>query len=657
MKASETKFQPIIEGTKQYIVPLFQRAYSWDKKEWEVLWNDLVDLCNDNNKKHFMGSIVTTPVKSAPEGVATYLLIDGQQRLTTIFILLALLRDLAKSAGDEELSNEINQVMLVNPFKKEDEYFKLMPTQVDRNLFKKLMRQEPLEDQSLLYRCYHFFDRKIKGENIAILSLKEAITSRLSVVSIVLDNDDNPNLVFESLNAKGRSLTQADLIKNYLFMRIPADRQMEVYNRYWEPMQKELGEHYLTEFIWHYLIRNGATVKKGEVYFTLKERIEQADALESLKDIANFADYYRKILNPEKELNSAISNALKRINSLVITTIYPFLLNCYDDYCKERISADEFAEILNILENFIVRRFVCSVETNRLNLIFPPLHMQAKEENPADLVDGVRRILQKRRYPSDLEFSEKMRESRLYGPGDRAVRVKFILETLENSHHHKEKLSFDNLSIEHIMPQTLTEWWKNHLGENWEADHDIYLHTLGNLTLTAYNSELSNDNYLKKRQRFIESHLELNHYFSNIECWTRLEIAKRSMALSRLAIKVWNYLGNNQFMEIKSDEATGNNKPKILTIIGQQIPVSSWRDVLEQTLVSLVDIEPELFKPLVKEYPNFIGLYPDRFNRPQKLKNGYYFELSLPAKRIYDLCSQIIKFFGLSVEDWKVETD
>jgi len=174
MKASETRFQPIIEGTKQYIVPLFQRAYSWDKKEWDVLWDDLMDLCDNNNKNHFIGSIVTMPVKSVPEGVTKYLLIDGQQRLTTIFILLALMRDLAKNNGDEKLSNEINHTMLVNSYKEDDDYFKLIPTQVDRDLFKKLIRQESLNDQSQLHKCYQFFDRKIKKESIKILTFNVA---------------------------------------------------------------------------------------------------------------------------------------------------------------------------------------------------------------------------------------------------------------------------------------------------------------------------------------------------------------------------------------------------------------------------------------------------------------------------------------------------
>jgi uncharacterized protein with ParB-like and HNH nuclease domain len=262
MKASETRFQPIIEGTKQYVVPLFQRPYSWGKKEWDVLWSDLVDLCeSDEPKSHFIGSIVTMPTVSVPEGVSKYLLIDGQQRLTTIFILLATLRDLAKHSDRAELADEINQTLLVNPFKKSRDFYKLMPTQVDREYFQRLMDAEVVDGQaSQVFECYRYFERKLSQGTVGIDDLTKVVTTRLSVVSIVLDTDDNAHLVFESLNAKGRPLTQADLIRNYFFMRIHVDEQEKINAKYWNPMQDALGDN-LTECIRHYLMRNGSIVK------------------------------------------------------------------------------------------------------------------------------------------------------------------------------------------------------------------------------------------------------------------------------------------------------------------------------------------------------------------------------------------------------------
>jgi uncharacterized protein with ParB-like and HNH nuclease domain len=233
VKASETKLRPIIEGTKQYVVPLFQRPYSWNKEQWQVLWDDLVWLCeNEEPKSHFIGSIVTIPTNSVPEGVPKFLLIDGQQRLTTIFLLLAVLRDTAAAKGNEELARKIEQTLLVNPFEQGDDHFRLMPTQVDRDPFRKLVKEREAQGDSQIVRAYQFFSRKIRQEAIEVNDLVTAVTSRLSVVSIVLDQDDNAHLVFESLNAKGRPLTQSDLIRNYFFMRIPVDQQEAINAQY-----------------------------------------------------------------------------------------------------------------------------------------------------------------------------------------------------------------------------------------------------------------------------------------------------------------------------------------------------------------------------------------------------------------------------------------
>jgi len=655
MKASETNFQPIIEGTKQYVVPLFQRPYSWDKKEWDVLWTDLIDLCEyPEPKSHFIGSLVTMPTISVPEGVAKFMLIDGQQRITTIFILLAVIRDIAKNNALKDLADEISQTMLVNPFKKGVDYFKLMPTQTDREAFKKLVL-EGSDGQSQIGRCYQFFDRKIRQDNIDVRSLTKVITGRLSVVSIVLDHDDNPHLVFESLNAKGRPLTQADLIRNYFFMRIHVDQQEEIHTRYWQPMQVAMGDD-LTECIRHYLMRNGSLVKQSDVYFTLKDRVGQIDALSALEDIALFAGYYEKLLHPEKETNNSLQIALKRINRLEVTTAYPFLLNCYHDYCQGRLEIGDYLDILQTIENFIIRRFVCNVPTNELNKIFPQLYAQAILRDPGCLPKGVRAVLQTRGYPKDIEFRSRLVESKLYGAGERTTKTKLILETIETSYRHHEVVPFDSLTIEHVMPQTITDWWQEHLGEDWQADHELFLHTLGNLTLTAYNSELSNDPFPDKKVRFASSHVDLNNYFELIVNWNRDAIETRSRILADQVVNIWLYFGDEQVMPVPADGVTGKI-PRLLTILGQATTVTSWRDVLTQTMSTLAELEPEAFETLAQEYPRLISSNQNRFRRNRQLQNGYYIEVNLSAKDIYRFCTQAIETVGLSSHDWVVESD
>lgn len=658
MKASETKFQPIIEGTKQYVVPLFQRPYSWDKKQWDVLWNDLIDLCeNDEPRNHFIGSIVTMPTTSVPEGVAKYLLIDGQQRLTTIFILLTLLRDLAKSDGNTDLAEEINQTMLVNPFKRGQDYAKLLPTQADREAFQHLILHELPNEQTQVARCYQFFKRKIKSGNVNIKALNKVITTRLSVVSIVLDPDDNPHLVFESLNAKGLTLTQADLIRNYFFMRIHTDEQETIYTKYWQPMQTAMGAGgNLTECIRHFMMRNGDLVKEGEVYFTLKNRVDRGDsgnALAALQEIAKFAAYYQKLIAPEYEIHLGIRRAIQRLNRLEVTTSYPFLLNCYDDYATGRLSADEFIHILQVIENYIVRRFVCNVPTSHLNKMFPQLYSQALKQAPT-LLDGVRAALQTRGYPKDNEFRARLVDAKLYGFGERAAKTRLILETLEAAHEHKEQVPFDSqITIEHILPQTLTEWWQTHLGEDWQADHELALHTLGNLTLTAYNTELSNDTFPKKQQRLGQSHFELNRHFQDIARWDRQAIETRSQKLADLALTVWPYFGEHQSTPANEDTVTGR-APTMLTILGDRIPVTSWRDVQISTFNTIAELEPELFDKLAQE-SHFISTDATKFRRSKPLVNGYHIYVSYSAKDIYRFCLQAMETIGLTKDDWVVE--
>jgi uncharacterized protein with ParB-like and HNH nuclease domain len=658
MKASETKFQPIIEGTKQYVVPLFQRAYSWDKKEWDVLWDDLVYLCeNEEPKSHFIGSIVTMPTVSVPEGVAKYLLIDGQQRITTIFVLLMLLRDKAKEAGNDELANEIQQTMLVNPFKKGHDYFKLLPTQADRSAFQSLVQRVQIDDQSQVYRCYQFFSRKLSQKTIGVQELTKVITNRFSVVSIVLDSDDNPHLVFESLNAKGQKLTQADLIRNYFFMRIHVEEQAELYNKYWAPMQSALRDN-LTECIRHYMMRNGSFVKQTDVYFTLKDRIGESDALKALNEIYVFAGYYQKLVDPMKEKDLQIRASITRLNRLEVTTAYPFLLNCYHDYMQEQLSYNDFVKILKILENFVIRRYVCNIPTSHLNKLFPYLYDWAKAKDTSNFVDAVRLTLQSRDYPRDAQFRSRLMDAKLYGYGERAVKTKLILETLEDAYQHKEQVPYDNLTIEHVMPQTQTEWWQQHLGEDWQVDYELCLHTLGNLTLTGYNSELSNESFPKKQQLLAESHLQLNKYFQGITKWDRAAIEKRSEVLADLALTIWPYFGDTQafFVPDTVDAATGKT-PKYVTILGQRFTVDSWRSVLRRTIATIADVVPEGFAKLMEEYPHFISSTPERFKKYSQLDNGYYLNVYLNARDVYRFCTQAIEAVGLSREDWVVETE
>ena len=654
MKASETKLQALIEGTKQYVVPLFQRSYSWDKKEWEMLWNDLMELSTmDNPRTHFLGSMVTMPTSSVPEGVAKYLLIDGQQRLTTVFILLALLRDQAKKENQEELAEEINDTLLVNRYKKGADHYKLQPTQIDREAFYNLIHTKDEPNQNKISSAYSFFSRQIKKSGIDQEKLKKIISNSVSVISIVLDQDDDPYLVFESLNAKGRPLTQSDLVRNYFFMKIHASEQEETYAQYWEPMQKALGDN-LTECIRHYLMKDGMFVKQNDVYYFLKERLLEGEPLDYLKDLTTFASYYTKLLNPIEEIDKNIQKSLVRLKQLEVTTSYPFLLNCYHDYYQKKLSPNDFVEVLKVIENFIIRRFVCNIPANTLNKIFPPLYAQVKSKNSLDFLGCLKSVLQTKGYPKDLEFKSRLVDAKLYGGGDRITKTRLIFEAIEESYSHKEQVHFDGFTVEHIMPQTLTDKWREELGDDAESTHEMFLHTFGNLTLTKYNSELSNRSFSEKKEQLKKSHLEINKYFTDQTTWTKADIEKRSIALSDIALSIWPYFGDETVETYEQKKVTGT-VPKSMRILGQPFEVQSWRDVLERTMNTIADLEPEKFKVIMQQFPRSVSFDSKKLTTPRELHNGVFIEVNRSAQEIQRFCFQALESIELSSEDLQVE--
>ena len=653
MQAKETKLQDIIEGTKQYVIPLFQRTYSWTIKEWDTLWKDLVEISEmESPRTHFIGSIVNMPTTSVPEGVAKYLLIDGQQRLTTIFVLLILLRNKARVNQNNRFADEINNTLLVNQYKDGIDYFKLLPTQVDRTAFQNLINGSSNDVENQLTRAYVFFEKKFRQVEIEPDKLKKIITTYFSVVSIVLDADDNPYLVFESLNAKGRPLTQSDLIRNYFFMRIHTNNQEDIYSKYWLPMQLALGES-LTEFIRHFLMRNGSIIKQGDVYYALKENVSSSNAIDYLKELKKFSTYYQRLINPEFEPEEDIRKYFNRLNRIEVTTAYPLLLNFYSNYDEGIITRTDFVIILKTLENFLIRRFVCNVASNQLNKIFPAIYPQIIPKYNDKIVEGLKVVLQSRGYPKDNEFFLRFMETKFYGAGDRQIKTKLILETLEENFGHKEKVPFENLTIEHVMPQTISEWWQNELGREWQETHDLFLHTIGNLTLTAYNTELSNDTFPIKKVKLKESHLELNKYFDQLSKWTRKEIEERAEALAKKSLEIWAYFGQENSSPSNLEEVTGTT-PISLNILGQHMHVESWRDVMEKTLNAVADLEPDKFEVLAHNFPRYLGKDKSKFRAVRQLQNDYFVEVNLSAQSIQKLCYQAMETIELTADDWSV---
>lgn len=575
MKASETSLRNLLEGGKQFQIPLFQRPYSWKQENWETLWEDLMSLYNDDEKGfYFLGPIVTQAELGTADGISRYIVIDGQQRFTTLSILLAALRNYLKKS-DKQMAEQIHEFFLINKYQKNDDFYKVLPTQDDCDAYKsiidnKTVKAKHKESQlGQIHAAYKFFDGRLKkpfADEDTLLDyakFKNIILERLLLVNITSDNNDNPYLIFESLNNKGEELTQADLVRNYIFMKLPPEERDEVYNSEWLPLQesfklnmkqKEYADE-LTKAFWFYLRKDGEAINEKAVYKSIKQRFDESVKLferpelgikAELKNIIKFTNYYLRLNFDEEEQEPKLKYWFQRLRKLDFNTCHIFLLNIYDDYEKERISIQDFDKILIYLESYFVRRWIVGIPTRALGTIFNNLYKQVKSINPDDLVNGLRQVLisfeKTQVFPDDNVFRDNLIKASLYNPKSSTAneRVKFLLESIEQS-LSKERVDTQPMSIEHILPQKsiLHKEWQEMLGTQYNKVHKEWLHTLGNLTLTRYNSELSNKPFQEKLKILTSSNVTLNQYFRNIDVWNEEKIKNRAEYLADIAIKVW----------------------------------------------------------------------------------------------------------------------
>ncbi len=671
MEAAEARVQKILEGSKQFLVPHYQRPYSWQEKQWATLWSDVLELVADpESQPHFLGSVVTSPARSVPEGVEKRLLIDGQQRLTTLLVLLTLLRDRSRDAGLTRLAARI-QDLITNPHEDGNERFKLLPTQgedpgeSDRETFVRLVESVPISSDTGIAAAYAFFDKKLRRDDAPDLEvLFRTLTMRLTLVSIILGDHDNPHRIFESLNGKGRPLSQADLIRNYFFMRIHEREHERAYKDHWRPMQRRVGEEALTDFVRHYLMRSGQLVRETDVYAELKSRIDAERPFEParhLKDLARFAEFYALLLRPEGMPVVRIQERLARLNRLEVTVAYPFLLSVLADRAEGRLSDEQTVAVLDAVEGYVIRRFVCGVPTHGLNKVFPPLHATALRAG-GDFVGAVKATLaaSPRNYPRDAAFRERLKTARLYGGGERRDKTRLILDRLEAAHGHKEAVSGDALTMEHVMPQELTDAWREQLGPDAEETHEDLLHTLGNLTLTSYNPELGNSTFDEKKRVYAASHLELNRYFAGCERWDADAIERRADALADAALTIWPYFGpSERAAEVSTADVSNvtGTVPLSVQVRGKETPTQSWVDVAVATMEGVISVGHEEFMKVVAELPRFVNVDATVFRRSsrlRKLSNGGYVETNLSASSIYRACMQAAQIAGLAPTEWRV---
>jgi uncharacterized protein with ParB-like and HNH nuclease domain len=548
MEANPTLIINYFSGFKQNLVPLFQRPYTWGEKQWRTLWEDILSFYDyaegDSWATHFMGAVVTMPARSVPVGVSKFLVIDGQQRLTSVALLMCAIRD-ALPATDEVRKRKIQNFYLTNDGYDGMDFFKLLPTQGDRGGYSPIVQNSatPFPD-SQFKKAYEFFRRRLRdqvaeGNSIDVGKILQLVESRLMVVMINLSDNDDPYLIFESLNFKGSPLEQADLVRNYFLMRFAVNEQQAVYEHLWLPMQNRLGPT-LTDFMRHFLGAEGEDVRKGDVYASIKRLVTDAEAASVrllMTRMEQLSVLYSRIATSNLEPNVQFRNYFEDFRRLDFGTVYPLLLALYEDYEDGQFAEEEFLSVLRMLFSFIIRRMVVGVPSNSLAGLFVGLcKIKPVTETPSAWLSAALCSEEKnRRWPNDNEFSQAWIHTELYG--SRACPV--ILETIETHFEHHDAVQLDQVTVEHVMPQTLSAEWEDMLGTNALAIHAEWVHTIGNLTLTGYNPELSNKAYSEKRTVYGLSHFELNRYFADVESWGQPMIANRATTLLKFALQLW----------------------------------------------------------------------------------------------------------------------
>ncbi|WP_187920571.1 DUF262 and DUF1524 domain-containing protein [Helicobacter pylori] len=553
MKADAMKLLDFIGKSqeKQFVIPIYQRVYSWEKEQCEQLWDDIIKTGgNDQIEGHFIGSIVFVHDGIYTTNYNELLIIDGQQRLTTITLLFIALRDHLNDEDEflKEFSRQkIRNRYLINSDEKGDKKFRLILSEPDKDTLLSLIdkdRRKPSEPSSKIMENFKLFEEWIRKNTDKLETIFKGL-DKLMVVEISLERGkDNPQLIFESMNSTGKDLTQTDLIRNYILMGLEPEKQKIFYKKYWRAMEEDFkqNETLFNQFVRHYLtIKTREIPNINKVYEAFK-RYQQERGIETealLQDLQKYCGYFCRIVF-KKEDDKDLNKALGFLVDLEMDVVYPLLLELYSDYSDGVLSKQDFIPIIELTESYLCRRAVCGLGTNSLNKVFP---FVTKKINKDQYLESIKvhfgYLTEKQRFPNNDEFKEHFITIDFY----RFKKREYFLERLENF-ERKERVYAHEYTTEHIMPQTLEEEWERDLGGNFQAIHDKYLHTIGNLTLTGYNQEYSNKSFQEKRDMengFKQSPLRLNQSLKDLESFGEEEIKKRANDLADWALKIWTY--------------------------------------------------------------------------------------------------------------------
>ena len=658
MKATEANLFDFLKKSPQFVIPIYQRTYSWTERECRQLWDDILRTgINDNIAAHFIGSIVYIERSLYQiSRQSSLLVIDGQQRLTTVMLIL---EALARRLGDTEpvdgfSAKKLRNYYLLNPEEAGERGFKLLLTQTDKQSLLALLQQAPPPTELSLRISDNFalFEEQIKevGDDLTPLCYGLA---KLMIVDIALSRDqDNPQLIFESMNSTGRELSQADLIRNFILMGLEPAQQARLYKDHWRPMEVAFGQKaYSTHFdgfMRHYLtLRTGEIPNVRAVYEAFKSHANSpevaAAGVEALvAEIHIYADYYCAMAldqEPDRELALAFHD----LRDLKVDVAFPFFLELYHDYAEGLLKKDDLVQVVRLVEAYVFRRAVCSIPTNSLNKTFATFGRFLRKDRYLESIQAhLQGLPSYRRFPRDEEFKHELRVRDLYN----FPRRTYWLRRLEN-YGRKERVPVDEYTIEHILPQNehLSAKWRAVLGPEWQRVRETWLHTLGNLTLTGYNAEYSDRPFAEKRDMpggFRESPLRLNEGLRSLDNWDEAAIQARTRQLADQAVEVWALPALSadvletyrQKVDRSADYSLDDH-----SYLAEDSPMRPLFDAFRTAVLTLDScVSEEILKLYVayKAETNFVDVVPQK-SRLRLTLNLHFHELNDPRKLAKDV--------------------
>lgn len=549
MKAGEVTLLGTLSAQQQYIIPIFQRYYRWDRKEWDQLWTDICELRQKQGKRHFMGALVFVPDKNVTYSYPTFQVIDGQQRLITFSLLLTALRNICTTATQDELAAEITNSVLIHQYKKGAERLRVFPRQRDRQDFIDAVTGTGIVGNRI-GKALQFFTAEIKdlitpADGESLRAFYNFLLSGLEFVHINLDGE-NPYKIFRSLNYDGVDLTSADLIRNFVFMNVSIETQDEFDNSLWTPLEghflnekKEIDTKAVSAFFRDFLMISGDHIPPADTFEEFEKKYKGGfNPSELCKELTAAAELYDQIIGTTPHPDEGIEAALEKLRELDSSTAYPLVLRLMGRMRDQEITVEEFGESVGLISSFIFRRYICGESSRAYSKWFVAACKEVGAENPTGRLE---QFFSDQGFPSDSRFEAALCRFPLYS-GKYAFEV---LRLLEQSFGSKEAPNPNEATIEHIMPQTLSKDWREDLGENARQIHNEWVDTLGNLTFSGYNTGLGNKRFSVKLQGagdtlgYLQSNFALTKMFNACTKWGAEEIENRGEELAQRASAIW----------------------------------------------------------------------------------------------------------------------